>query len=81
MNWWIEGIAILGGALIYGAMAFKKLLIIKILLLAGAIAFLAYGIILWLPALIIVNAVGVGIGIYGLVSAIRSRKNGQKVQS
>jgi len=74
MNWGIEAVGIFAGACLYGAMAAKKLIIIKALLLIGAIAFLAYGILWVLPAGIVVNAVGVCIGIYGLVSAIRARK-------
>lgn len=74
MNWGIEVIGIFAGTLIYGAMAFKKLIIIKILLLAGALGFLIYGILLTLPAVMIINAIGVCLGIYGLVSAIRAIK-------
>lgn len=74
MNWGIEAIGMIAGACIFGAMAFKKLIIIKALLLASAVAFLAYGILWMLPAGIIINAILVCIGIYGLVSAIRARK-------
>jgi len=74
MNWGIEAIGILAGAFIYGAMAFKKLIIIKALLLAGAIGFLIYGVLLTLPAVMIINSLGVCLGIYGLISAIRAAK-------
>ena len=74
MSWGVEAIGVVSGAFIYGAMAFKGLVIIKALLLAGAIGFLAYGVILSLPAIMIINSIGVCLGVYGLVQAIRVRK-------
>lgn len=74
MNWGIETIGIMAGVLLYGAMAFKTLVIIKALLLAGACLFLTYSIIYALPAMIIVNSIGIVIGIYGLIMSIRNHK-------
>ena len=74
MNLAIEAVGLFAGACIFGAMAVKKLIIIKILLLLSAVAFLAYGILWVLPAGIIINAIGVCIGVYGLTSAIRATK-------
>ena len=68
---WIEAIGIGAGALILSAVALKELVAIKSFLLGGSTLFLAYGLILSLPAIIIVNSVGVCIGIYGLISALR----------
>lgn len=76
MNWGIEAVGIIAGACIFGAMAFKKLIVIKAFLLAGAVAFLTYSLLWMQPAGIIINIIGICIGIYGLVSAIKSRKKG-----
>ncbi len=70
---WVELIGVVAGCLIYGAMAFKNLVWIKILLLAGSVLFLTYGIILALPAIIIINAIGVLIGILGVRSALKAK--------
>ena len=74
MNW-IEGLGIFAGCLIYGAMLVKKLVPIKAFLLGGAICFLSYGILLGLPAIIIVNVVGTIIGIVGLVRVVKGEQN------
>lgn len=74
MNFFVEAIGIIAGMLIYGAMAIRNLIIIKCLLLAGSIGFLTYGVILGLPAVIVVNLIGICIGIYGIINAIKKRE-------
>jgi len=74
VSWGIEAIGITAGALVFGAMAAKRLVVIKAFLLAGAIGFFTYGMLLSLPAIIIINSIGMGVAIYGLVSAIRTTK-------
>jgi len=71
---WIEGIGLLAGVIIYGSMLFKDLILIKACLLAAAVCFLSYSLLLILPAMIIVNSVGIIIGTYGLRKAIKSRR-------
>lgn len=72
MNWSIEAVGILSGVLIYGAMLPKNLKVIKSFLLAGAVGFLSYGVLLGLPAIMIINSIGVVVGIYGVVKAFKS---------
>ena len=70
---WVEILGILSGCIFYGAMATKNLVLIKSLLLIGTLGFLAYGIILSLPTIIIVDAIGTVVGVYGLKKAIKHR--------
>jgi len=77
LSWIVEAIGIMSGLLIYGAAIFKNIIVIKIFLLAGAIGFLTYGILLALPAIIIINTIGFCVSVYGLIRAIKLvRKSG-----
>lgn len=71
---WIEFLGVAAGLLIYAAMLVKRLIIIRTLLLLGALGFLSYGLIQGLPAIIIVNILGVVIGICGLTIAIKRER-------
>ena len=63
-----------GGVCLIVAMLLRNIYVMKILMLAAAFCFLAYGIILHLPPIIALNVILVGSGIFELVRLIIKRQ-------
>ena len=63
----VELIGFFAGACMLGAILLRNIYAIKILLLVATLSFMTYGIIQWLPSIMIVNGILALFGIYELV--------------
>ena len=68
-------LGLVAGACVISTMLLRRLFLIRFLLLFGAILFLIYGICLHLLPIIVLNSVGVMIGIRGVYSLWSERRN------
>ena len=69
----IDGLGFFAGASLIGSML-RNIYAVKILLAVAAISFLAYGIILHLLPIIVINSVLTASGIYEMIRLTRKRK-------
>jgi uncharacterized protein with PQ loop repeat len=70
----VEILGFIAGGCVVGSMALKNVKWIKILLIAGSVLFLTYGIILMLYPIIFINTIGLIIGIISLIRLLKATK-------
>lgn len=68
----VEVVGFIAGGCVVGSMALKNVKWIKLLLIAGSILFLTYGIILMLYPIILINSIGLIIGVTSLIKLLKS---------
>jgi len=70
----IDGLGFFAGASLIGSMLLRNMYAVKILLTVSAISFLAYGVILHLLPIIVINSILTASGIYELIRLSRKKK-------
>ncbi|MBA7644574.1 hypothetical protein ES703_52318 [subsurface metagenome] len=70
----IDGLGFFAGACLIGSMLLRNIYAVKILLTVAALSFLAYGIILHLSPIIVINSILTASGIYELIRLSRKKK-------
>ena len=70
----IDALGFFAGACLVGSMLVRNIYAVKILLAVAVISFLAYGIILHLLPIMVINSVLTASGIYELIRLSRKRK-------
>ena len=73
----IDILGFFAGACLIGSMLLRNIYAVKILLAVAAVSFLAYGIILQLLPIIVINSVLTASGIYEFIRLYRKMKTGE----